>query len=324
MKADAVSLRMDFPFTSERRRGFSQPSHPPLPRRHGAVYPFAAFVLASCLLMAPEAPALPPVPPRNAAREAAVTAPLREIAPDAVPDFVAGTAAMDARDYHTAVAAYRRVAEKAPGFDAVWRRLGGCLMSMGETTEALALHERALSIRRTPENLASLAQSLASRTPAWQPSSDVLRRALSLITEATAQAPTEADYVLLKATIELQLNDYAAFQSTAATLSQLAPHLAPAHYYAAIAAAMNEQWNRAEREIREAGRLGLPDSTVNNFLASGIGVRARARRWSAGLAVAAGLLALGLVLRYSLRKRRSRVTLRTLERDGPHPRPASD
>ena len=46
------------------------------------------------------------------------------------------------------------------------------------------------------------------------------------------------------------------------------------HYYAAVVAATKEEWLTADREIREAGRRGLPADTVQEFLNAGVGSHA--------------------------------------------------
>jgi lipopolysaccharide biosynthesis regulator YciM len=99
--------------------------------------------------------------PRDLEKEKAIWAELETVAPNSVADFKAATEAMDAQDYDKAVALYQNVREKAPDFDAVLRRLGWCLVATGKTDSGFALMERAVEIRRSPENLISLAQSLA-------------------------------------------------------------------------------------------------------------------------------------------------------------------
>ena len=93
---------------------------------------------------------------------------------------------------------------------------------------------------------------------------------------------------MLTATIALELDERTAFAAASAALCRQAPDLMATHYFAAIAAVRNEQWITADREIREAGRLGLPADVVQNFLDSGVGSRARAWRWGMLLAGSAG------------------------------------
>jgi Zn-dependent protease with chaperone function len=271
------------------------------------------------LLMAPlEAQGRAAGSPRNAAHEAAITTELRARSPEAVADFEAATAALDTNDFKTAAAMYRRVLEKAPDFDAALRRLGSCLIEQGETSEGIVLEERAIAIRATPENLFSLAQGLTRPTGAAQPSRDVLLRAFSLASQAASLAPSDPDCVVLKAMIAQQLGDRPSFQSASAALRRVAPQLMATHYFAAVAAAMNEEWITAEREIQEAGRLGLPAEAVHAFLAAGVGSRALAWRWGILIAAAAGLWIVGLVLMFITGKVLSIATLASIERDDPN------
>lgn len=257
-------------------------------------------------------------PRRDPKKEAAIVAELRSLSPEAVPDFEAATAAFDASDYRTAAAAYRRAVEKAPGSDAALRRLGASLVLTGQRAEGLALLEKAVAIRRTPENLVSLAQSLGHGDGKEKVPPDVLRRALTLVTEAAPLAPGDSDYLILKATLELELDEMGAFKATSRELGRTAPEAMYTHYFAAIRSAVDEEWTTAEREILEARRLGLPDEEVQRFLGTGIGARARAWRWGAWVAAATLAWALGLLLIFAAGKALSAATLRSIERDDPN------
>ena len=257
-------------------------------------------------------------PARDAQREAAITAELGARSAEAVPDFEAATAALDKQDFKAAAAGYRRVLEKAPDFDAALRRLGGCLGEMGELKEGLALQERAVAIRASAENLSSLAQSLALQTSESRSSRDDLRRAFALISKAVALAPADADYLALKAMLALRLDDSPAFQSASAELRRLAPDLMATHYFGAIAAATREEWLTAEREIHEAGRLGLPAEAVQAFLDTGVGAKARVWRWEMLIAAAVGAWFVGLAMMFIAGKALSMATLASIERDDPN------
>jgi thioredoxin-like negative regulator of GroEL len=100
-------------------------------------------------------------PSRNMEKEKAIWAELETLAPQSVADFKAATEAMDAQDYDKAVKLFQSVHQQAPDFDAALRRLGGCLVLTGKTGSGFAFLEQARAIRRSPENLISLAQSLA-------------------------------------------------------------------------------------------------------------------------------------------------------------------
>ena len=76
------------------------------------------------------------------------------------------------------------------------------------------------------------------------------------------------------------------------------------HYFGAIRAALDEDWTRAVREIREAEQLGLPHQDAARFLDSGVGLRANVRR---GLRYGALAARLGRQLADTVRRRQDAV-----------------
>src|SRR5690242_17828689 len=98
-------------------------------------------------------------PSRDMEKEKAIWAELETYSPASVADFKAATEAMDAQDYNKAVELYEAAYKKAPHFDAVLRRLGGCLVLAGKPEAGYGFLEQAVAIRRSPENLISLAQA---------------------------------------------------------------------------------------------------------------------------------------------------------------------
>lgn len=260
-----------------------------------------------------------PVPRRDQAREAVILARLKAISPEALPDFETATAALDSKNWAAASAGYRRVLERAPDFDVVLRRLGSCLMQTGQVKEGLALMERALAQQRSPENLFSMAQGLvASGKGGELPPRDVLTRAFALVSEAVKLQPNDPDNLVLKAHIALDLDDRSSFRETVSALRQRYPERMPTHYLTAIRAALDEEWRTAAREIREAGRLGLPQAAVEKFLDTGVGVRARAWTWAYAVAAAVGVWIIGLLVLFLAGKTLSAFTLASIERDDPN------
>jgi len=255
---------------------------------------------------------------RDAKREAAIVAELRARSPEAVADFEAATAALDKNDFASAATAYCRVLDQAPKFDVALRRLGWSFVQQGRTKEGIAAMRRAIKIRETPENLAALAQCLIFSPPPANPPKAALDEALQLSAKAVSLAPMNSDYLSLHASIALELDKLAEFESSTAALCRHAPDLMTTHYFAAIVAATHEEWLKADREIHEAGRLGLPPEAVQAFLDTGIGTKARVWRWGLFLAWAVGLWATGLVLMFILGKVLSMITLASIERDDPN------
>jgi Zn-dependent protease with chaperone function len=256
---------------------------------------------------------------RDLEAEALIVDELRTLAPDAVTDFEAATAAMDAGDLEAAVVGYRKVLEAVSGFDPALRRLGSALVRLDRYDEGLPLVERAVKIRRSPANLATLAQVLAFPGDGQpEPDNKSLRRAHALATQAAKGDPDDDDYLLLRAHLELVLDMTYEFQRSVDRLLEREPELMATHYYAAIRAAMNGDRQAAELEIREAGRLGLPAEAVESFLAGGVSSRAAAWRWAKVAGIATLAWAAGLLILFICGKVLSAITLASVERDDPN------
>jgi Zn-dependent protease with chaperone function len=257
---------------------------------------------------------------RNQAREKAVLAELEALAPDAVAGFIDATKALDASEWGKAADGYRRVLERAPGFDAATRRLGSCLVEGGQRAEGIRLHESALETRRSSANLFSLglALSQAAGTGLAKAERGDLVRALDLMDEAARLEPTDPDPLFVKAQVSLELQELDRFREAVDSMRQMHPDLFATHYFAAVRAAIDEEWREAELEIREAGRLGLPPEDVERFLATGVSSRAAAWRWAIVIACAAGLWALGLLALFVLGRSLSSATVASIERDDPN------
>jgi Zn-dependent protease with chaperone function len=273
-------------------------------------------ILCAMLLAVPASAA--PNAGRDTEKEAAIVAELEAMAPEAVNDFVAATKALDSRDWGKASELFARVLDAAPEFDHALRRSGAALVQLGQHEEGLKHHERSLAVRRSPENLISFAYSLAYPADKNKASVEALIRALELADEAAQLDPTDPDPISLKAHIALKLDNAKLFRETVGVLLRNHPVHMPTHYLAAIRAAMDEEWSTAEREILEAGRLGLPQSVVDNFLASGIGMRARVWRWARYAAVAFSIWGAGILLLFLVGKLLSVLTLSSVERDDPN------
>ena len=111
---------------------------------------FAAVMLLGTLVYGQQGP-------RDPKKEQVICDKLAAVAPGAVETFQRATLAMDKQDYPQAAQLYREVLDQAPAFPPALRRLGVSLAGLGQTSDGLALVENAVSIERSPENLASLA-----------------------------------------------------------------------------------------------------------------------------------------------------------------------
>lgn len=264
-------------------------------------------------------------PSRDMEKEKAIWAELETFAPNSVADFKAATEAMDAQDYNKAVALFRRVHERAPDFDAALRRLGECLVLTGETDSGFALMERALAMRRSPENLMSLALSLAYPGVGKEGTRKQKLRAYKLTKEANSspQQPNDPDFLVLQAQLAMELDKIGDFRHATEQLVHKHPQLMATHFYNAILAAHDEKWITAEQEIKVAQSLGLAPEIARQFLDSGVQTRARVWQYLIYSLYLVGAWIVGLAALFLVGKLMSRKTLISLEAANPNS-PASE
>lgn len=235
-------------------------------------------------------------------------------------DFKAATEAMDAQDYEKAVTLYRAVHEKAPEFDANLRRMGGCLVATGKIDSGFAFMEKAVAIRRSPENLISLAQSLAYPGVGKEGTKEQKTRAYILVKEAnrSPQRPNDPDYLMLQAQLAMDLDRIDDFRHATEQLVAKHPQLMATHYFNAILAAYDEKWITAEQEIKVAQSLGLSPEIAQAFLDSGVQTRARVWHYLMYSLYLVGAWILGLTALFLIGKLMSRKTLISLEEANPN------
>src|SRR5262249_25139170 len=147
--------------------------------------------------------------------------------------------------------------------------------SQGKIAEGLDHIRHAVEIRRSPENLSSLAQSLAYPAKDKEGTAEQKEQAYTLMIEADSLADVRNDssYAALLAQLALETGHDDVFTRTTAKLVSTHPELMVTHYFNAIVAAEDEQWSKAEGEIRKAESLGLPSEAAERILASGIHTR---------------------------------------------------
>ena len=252
-------------------------------------------------------------------KEKAIWAELETVAPNSVADFKAATDAMDAQDYEKAATLFMAVSEKAPDFDASLRRLGWCFVQTGKTDAGFAFMEQALAIRRTPENLISLAQSLAYPVAGQEGTKAQKSRAYQLIKEANrSPQATDPDYLMLQAQLAMELDKIDDFRHATEQLVAKHPQVMATHYYNAILAAYDEKWSMAESEIKVAQSLGLAPEIAQSFLDSGVQTRARVWRYLYYSLYLVGAWIVGLTALFLVGKLMSRKTLISLEAANPN------
>jgi tetratricopeptide (TPR) repeat protein len=254
---------------------------------------------------------------RDMTRETAIWDGLRTVAPDLVETFTQATEQFDAGDYMAAATLYRKVLQSAPDFDPAMRRLGACLAQSGDPQHGIPLLEKAVQTRRSPENLATLAQFVAFPGGAEAPR-EAQERALVLVQEAIRLAAVpDAHDLFLEARLASALERQADFREAVREMMERYPNLAASHYVNASRAAMDEDWTAAEAALNTAERLGLPADATQD-------VRDAVERNRAGTwrfvrypvyLVAAWLGGLGLL--FALGKALSRKTVQSIEHADP-------
>jgi len=253
-------------------------------------------------------------------KEEAIWKDLQAVAPKQLETFKAATVAMDNQKYDEAAKLYEAVMLNAPEFDPVIRRLGICTALAGKVDEGLGLLEHAVSKKRSPENLISLAQTLAYPSETKQGTFEQKTRALSLATEAVNNPSIGNDpsYPALMGQLAIDLDQIDPLRVATKKLVAEHPELIVTHYYSALLAAADEEWITAEREILQAEKLGLPHDATQAFLDSGVGSRARVWHYTYYSLGVVAVWALGLLFLFLTGKFMSRVTLRSIETEDPN------
>jgi Zn-dependent protease with chaperone function len=257
---------------------------------------------------------------RDTARERRIEQQLEAVAPAAVPSFKAATAAMDRKDYANAARLFEEVVRQAPRFSPALRRRGISLAESGQRDAGRRSIEEALAIERSPENLISLAELLFTPVNGQEPSWTLSEQALALAQEASRKMRDDADssYLAVTAQIALFLQRPKDFREATVALAARFPDEMSTHYFSAILAAMEGDWIRAEGQIKEAQRRGLPPEEVTAFLKSGVARRAMIQRLMPYSLYAFGVWIGGLLLLYIAGKFLSRQTLRSIEHAEPN------
>jgi Zn-dependent protease with chaperone function len=281
---------------------------------------WAAIVLALWAASATAAHAQADSLSARGPREARIVDDLRAIAPGAVPLFERATLAMDRNELTDASDLFTQVLAQAPAFSPAQRRLGYALAAQGRPAEGVATLRALVARDRSPENVFTLASVLAYPQQGVIGTEPNREEALALARDAAARNRHQDDptYDGLVARIALSLGQYHHFREAVDVLAARFPNQPETHYFAAIRAAIDDDWRRAEQEIRKAESLGLPREVVEAFLESG--VRSHRRFWRF-VRYGAWLFAawlVGLVLLFAAGKALSGATLRSIERTDPN------
>ena len=187
---------------------------------------------------------------------------LQVLAPDAVPIWNAANAARDAGRSEEAVAQYAEVFKRAPSFSHALRRQAGMELRLGRIEDARAHARQTLTVDRSSENLALLAQALSEGNDRVQPQLD---DALNFAREATDLAPEGHYEWVALADVAIARQDLGLLQQAIERMRAIGPKEPATHVYRHIAAASTGNWGEAQKALDEARMVGLPQEAYQSL-----------------------------------------------------------
>jgi tetratricopeptide (TPR) repeat protein len=207
---------------------------------------------------------------RDSAKEEKLLQELQKTAPKAVETFKAATAALDQKNYQESVKLYAEVVKQAPDFDAALRRQGYALAALGKRDEGLAMTQKALNLKRTPDNLIALVFVLTDPEPnKYKPTKSEIDQAFGLAKEALEKdTENDPDYAVAAADLALTANRMKDFDEIVTKLKTNFPDLAATHFFNGINLAENGYFDEAEAEVKTAENLGIPSGATTETLAA--------------------------------------------------------
>src|SRR5262249_47326617 len=125
-------------------------------------------------------------------------------------------------------------------------------------------------------------------------------------------------YAMTVAQIAFDLNNIEEARAAVNALAAGHPDLMQTHYFLAFIAAHDENWEKAEEEIKKAQGLGLPAEVAQQFLDSGVHTRAQTWRYFYYALYLVGAWIVGLVALFAIGKLFSNLTLRSIEEADPN------
>lgn len=235
---------------------------------------------------------------------------LAAIDPGQVQAFREARIALDNGNDAEAERILAQVCRQVPTFDAAVRRLGGAMVRNGKRAEGLEWCRKAVALDSTAANLSNLAFSLGFVSTEEIPLREKAEAADLFARCARLPSGRDAGMLMATAQLSLELDRLPPFREAVAALRQEYPDLMQTHYFTALEEATDQHWLKAEREIRIAGQLGLPQETVRAFLDAGVGSRANGWRIAMVVLGLVGAWAVGLAVLFAVGFALSRVTMR--------------
>ncbi len=269
--------------------------------------------LALCTLLA-AAGARADAPPDMAAYDAKATAELEARDVEAAKIFRQANAVRQS-DPAGASSLYGKVLERVPDFDHALRRKCQADVQLGVRDPALALCRKALAVRRSPENLQSLALALVHGSGASI--DDNRNEALALADEATRLAPNDVFAHASRCQVAIAAGDIDRLRASSVQLQNIAFDQVETHLCTAFLAMMDQRWEAADAEIDRLEKIGAPKEMVANLRRIRRDADAHANPWKRPLTVLVtitGIWAVGLLLLVLAGWWASSATLRVLSK----------
>ncbi len=252
---------------------------------------------------------------RDTLLENRIEAQLAEKHADMVKVFHAATLAMDSNNFVRADSLYGVVLKADAMFDPAIRRRGMVRFQMGKQSEGIALCELAITYNRSAYNLYSAALCYSSSDSTQPDFMANQEKAIRYLNEGMLMEGGEGiEFPYLLGSVALRINSKTDFSNATAILMKRFPGEMITHYFAAILAVMNEDWELAESEVSKAQALGLDNEDAQKIRNAFVKHPTSKTSFLEMVFYAFVLWVLGLIVLYILGRVLSLQTLRFLEK----------
>ena len=201
-------------------------------------------------------------PKRDPVYEAKLDAELRAKDPDAVPLFRKATEASDQGKLDEAATGFEAVRKLVPTFSPAARRLCYVEIARENRDRAISLCREALELDPSADNRSTLALALEAG-PVTAPEHN---EAMALLREATQQEPDNAAAQALLCKGAVDEHDALTARGCTDALLRLQPSEPYPHYYAAILAAVDHDYDKARKEAEIAHEKGISEERYHQLV----------------------------------------------------------
>jgi tetratricopeptide (TPR) repeat protein len=234
------------------------------------------------------------------------------LADDVQQDLEDAERAWTTEDYERAAFLYARVTEKVPDLLAPKWQYGLCLILSGQIDKGTSVVDECFEKEPSLDGLFSTVVALEQAGSAGDNIRKYRKQALRLARSMEDQTDTDPFPLIVLARLSLDEDDDQQFRRVTHLLIERFPDEMETHYYNAIRAARDSDWIMAEDELRQAGRLGLPEAEVERILSMGIHSRAVVWRYFYYTLYVVACWLVGLAILFVVGKVLSALTLRWL------------